>query len=87
MAVKFKDYYESLGVPRGAGKLVGDVAVPIEAQPAEAVEDRRDRGFGRAGAVGVLDAKQVLAAMVLGEQPVEERSAGAADVDLPARRR
>src|SRR6476469_3279529 len=67
-------------------ELVGDLAIPIEAEPRQAVEDRLDRRLGRAGAVGVLDAQQVLAAMVLGEQPVEERGAGAADMEVAGRR-
>src|SRR5439155_2205224 len=30
-------------VARGAGELVDDLAVPVEAEPAEAVDDRGDR--------------------------------------------
>ena len=75
-----------LGVPGSAGELVGDFAVPRQAEPGEAVQDRGDRRFGRARAVGVLDAQQVLAAVMLGEQPVEQRGPGAADMQVAGRR-
>jgi hypothetical protein len=76
-----------LGVPVGTLELVGDLAVPIEAEPAEAVEDRRNGGLGGAGAIGVLDAQLVPAAVVPGEQPVEQRGAGATDMEVAGRRR
>ena len=52
------------GVAVGARELIDGVAVPIEVEPAHAVEDRLDRRVGRAGAVGVFNPEQVLAAMV-----------------------
>ena len=75
-----------LGVTRRARELIGDVAVPLQAEPRQAVEDRGDRGLGGAGAVGVLDAQQELAAVVAREQPVEERGARAADMQEAGRR-
>ena len=75
-----------LGVTGGAGKLIGDLAVPLQAEPRQPVEDRGDRGLGRAGAVGVLDAQEERAAVMAREQPVEERRAGAADVQEAGRR-
>jgi hypothetical protein len=42
----------------GAGVLVRRLAVPVEAEPGQAVEDGRDRRLGRALAVGVLDPEQ-----------------------------
>ena len=81
---------EALGdllVARGAGELVHGVAVPVDAEPGEAVEDRLDRGLGRALAVGVLDAQQHLAAVLLGEKPVEQRRARPADVQEAGGRR
>ena len=69
-----------LGVARRALELVDDVAVPIEAEPRQAVEDRLDGRGRRARAIGVLDAQQVLAAVMAGVQPVEERRARAADM-------
>ena len=75
-----------LGVPGGAGELVGDVAIPLQAEPRQAVEDRGDGGLGRARAIGVLDAQQELAAGVLGIEPVEQGGARAADVQEAGRR-
>ena len=43
------------------------------------------RRIGAALAVGVLDAQQELAAVVAGEQVVEQRGAGAADVQQAGR--
>src|SRR4029077_11252958 len=45
------------GVAAGALGLVDDLAVPAKAQPFEPVDDRGDCFFGRAQAVGVLDAQ------------------------------
>ena len=45
------------------------------------VQDGVDRVLGGALAVRVLDPQQVLAAVVAGEQPVEERGTGAADME------
>ena len=46
----------------GALELADRLAVPIEAEPFEPVDDRLDRRLRRALAVGVLDAQQELAA-------------------------
>ena len=54
--------------------------VPVDAQPAEAVEDRRQRRLDVALLVGVVDAQDELAAVPAREQPVEQRRAHAADV-------
>ena len=75
-----------LGVAGRAGELVGDVAVPLKAEPRQAVENGVDRRLGRTRTVGIFDAQQELAAMMAGEQPVEERGAGAADVQEAGRR-
>src|SRR3546814_19903482 len=71
----------------GARELVDRVAIPVEPEPAHPVEDRVDRGLGGAGAVGILDAQQELAAVVAREQPVEQRGARAADMEETRRRR
>ena len=76
-----------LGVTGGARELVGDLAVPLEAEPRQPVEDRCDRGLGGAGAVGVLDAQQERAAVMAREQPVEEGGARPADMQEAGRRR
>ena len=65
----------------GAAELVYDVAVPIELQPLQAVEDRRNRGLRRALAIGVLDPQQHLAAGFPGIEPIEQSGAGAADME------
>ena len=71
-----------LGMAGGARELIGDLAVPRQAEPGEPIQDRRDRRLGRARAVGVLDAQQVLAAVMLGEEPVEQGRSGAADMQV-----
>ena len=70
-----------LAMPRGAGELEERLAVPIEPEPGEPVEDRRDRRLGRALAVGILDAEQHLAARVLRIEPVEQGRARPADME------
>src|SRR5262249_57266362 len=62
--------------------LEHDVLVPTEAEPAESLEDRARALLGAASLVGVFDAQQELAAVVLDVQPVEERGAGAPDVEI-----
>ena len=71
----------------GALKLADRLAVPIEAEPFEPVENRVDRRLRRPLAIGVLDAQQELAARVLGVEPVEQRRARAADMQEAGRRR
>ena len=67
-------------VPGRAGELIDRLAVPVDAEPAQALEDGVDRGLRGALAVGVLDAQQHLAAAAAGVQPVEQRRARAADM-------
>jgi hypothetical protein len=71
-----------LGVARCAGELVDLRLLPIELEPPEAVEDFLDRVGGRAGAIGVLDAEVEGAAVMARLEPVEQRRAGAADVEI-----
>ena len=61
--------------------------VPVEAEPPHGVEDGLDQLGPVALGVGVLDPQQELAALVAGEQPVEQHRAGAADVEVARRRR
>ena len=59
--------------------------VPVEAEPAQVLEDA---GLGlarRALGVGVLDAQDERAVLAVREQPVEQRRARVADVELPGR--
>ncbi len=69
-----------LAMPRRARELIDGLAVPVEAEPGQPVEDGVDRGLGRALAVGVLDAQQHLAAAAARIEPVEQRRARAADM-------
>src|SRR5204863_5675815 len=59
--------------------------VPGEGEPAEAVEDRRQRGLDVALLIGVVDAQHVLAAVAACEEPVEQRRAHPADVEEAGR--
>ena len=64
----------------------GPSSQPID-EPLEALEDGGDRCVGRALAVGVLDPQDEGAAVMAGVEEVEERGAGAADVEVAARAR
>jgi len=57
--------------------------VPAEAEPREAVVDDVEERLGVALLVRVLDAQDEDAAGVAGVKPVEQRRAGAADVEEP----
>ncbi len=56
--------------------------VPRDPEPAQAVEDDLGMGFGAALAVGVFDPEHQRAARVAGVKPVEQRRAGAANVEV-----
>ena len=60
--------------------------VPVEAEPAQPVEDAGDHVGRRALDVGVFDAQDERAAVAPRVEPVEERRAGAADVQVTGRR-
>ena len=62
--------------------LIERALVPVEAEPAHAFQDAFDHGLGGALEVGVLDAEDEGAAGVAGEEPVEERGAGATNVQV-----
>ncbi len=63
-------------------QLEADVAVPVEAEPAQRALDLLD-GLGHLAArVRVLDPQEDLAAVLTSEQPVEEEGAHAADVEV-----
>ena len=74
-----------LAVARGAAILVDDLAVPIEFEPFQPVQDGVDRCRRRALAVGVLDSEQHLAAAAARIQPVEQRRPGASDMEKAGR--
>ena len=75
-----------LAMALGALELADRLAVPVQAEPFEPVENRVDRRLRRAFAVGVLDAQQERAAEALGVEPVEQSRARAADMQEAGRR-
>ena len=61
--------------------------VPIDPEPLESLINR-SRGFlGIAFGVGVFDAQNQFAAVVVNEKPIEQSGARAADVKITSRRR
>src|SRR6185436_9120726 len=74
---------QPLGLPVRAMIATGvRTLIPVESEPAQIVERRALGLLGRARDVGVLDAKDERTARAAGEQPVEERGARVADVQL-----
>ena len=75
--------FGALGLAVGA-EGASDVGafVPGEADPLEGVEDHLLGGGDEAGAVGVLDAEDELAAALAGEEVVEQADVGGADVGV-----
>ncbi len=73
-------------MPLEVRALIHDVLVPVEPEPLEPLEDRARALVGAARLVGVLDAQQELAAEMPDIEPVEERGARAADVEIAGRR-
>ncbi len=55
--------------------------VPGETQPAQALEDGLHAGVGVALDVGVVKTEHHGAIVVAGEEPIEDKGAGAADVE------
>ena len=74
-----------LGVALQALHLVERAFVPVETEPAHAVEDGVDGGLRRALDVGVLDAQDESAAVLARVGPGIQRRAGAADVEIAGR--
>ena len=75
--------FGALGLAVGAvGAADVGAFVPGEADPLEGVEDHLLGGGDEAGAVGVLDAQDELAAALAGEEVVEQADVGGADVGV-----
>ena len=75
--------FGALGLAVGAvGAAYVGAFVPGEADPFEGVEDHLLGGGDEAGAVGVLDAEDELAAALGGVEEVEEADVGGADVGV-----
>jgi hypothetical protein len=72
-------------VPLDVPALIRDLLVPIQAEPAQSLEDGAGAFLGAPGAIGVLDAEQELAAVTTDVEPVEERGSGAADMEVAGR--
>ena len=60
--------------------------VPLQAEPAQGVEDHLLGAGDEAGAVGVLDAQHKLAAALAGVEEVEQADVGRADMRVAGRR-
>src|SRR6185369_7221252 len=75
-----------LSMAAGAGELEDGLAIPVEAEPAQAFENGLDRRFGGALPVGVLDAQAEGAAVMTGIEPVEQGRAGATDMQVASGR-
>src|SRR5581483_6761058 len=79
---------EAFGLPIRTVRTAGVWPfVPVEAEPPEIAHDRALRFARRPLGVGVLDPQDERAILIAGEQPVEERGARVADVELPRRTR
>jgi hypothetical protein len=78
---------DHLGVAVGPLGLEDRLAVPVDSEPLQRLEDLVDVLGRRALAVGVLDPQHHLAGgWAAGEEPVVERGPGAADVQRAGRR-
>ena len=74
-----------------APELGDGVTVPIQSEPCQTVIDRFDRCIRRTCPIRILDPEQEPAAIAVflvmfGEQPVEQRRAGAANMQKSGRR-
>ncbi len=77
-----KQLLGNLAMAFRARELIDGLAIPVEFEPAQAIENGEDRAFGGARLVGILDPQQHLAAGVLGIQPVEQRRTRTADMQV-----
>jgi hypothetical protein len=78
---------DHLAMARRALELADRLAIPVEAEPFQAIDDRLHRRQRRALAVGVLDPHQEPAVEPARVEPVEQRGPGAADVEEAGRGR
>src|SRR5205814_148345 len=75
-----------LVIERVALRLAKGTFIPMQTEPSEIIEDHLLRFARRARDIGVLDAKNEDPLVALREKPVEDRSACAADVEVPGGR-
>ncbi len=73
-------------VTRGARELIDGLAIPIDAEPLQAVDNGADSGFRGALAVGILDPEQHLAATAPRVEPVKQGRSAASDMQESGRR-
>src|SRR4029077_12624761 len=71
-----------LTVTRGARELIDWLTVPVELEPAQAIEDGKDRTFRGARPVSVLDAEQHRPTLGPGIEPIEQRRTSATDMQV-----
>ena len=72
-------------MPRLPRKLMHDLAVPIEAEPAQTLEYGCNRWLGRTLPVGVLDPQQEFALMMPCKEPTEQSGTGPPDMQIAGR--
>src|SRR5680860_971689 len=77
-----KQLLGALAMALRARQLVDGLAVPIELEPPQAVENGENGAFGGARLIGILDPEQHLAAFGFGIKPVEQGGASASDVEV-----
>src|SRR5690606_18871859 len=71
---------------RSEGPASFRTLVPVQPEPAHRIQDRAHAVEARALLVRILDPEHEAAAVLARPEPVEERGAGAADVQIAARR-
>ena len=86
-AARAKQLPGDLAMALGAFELADRLAVPVEPEPFEPVDNRVDGGLSRTLAIGVLDAQQEFSVGVLRVKPVEQSRACAPDMQEAGRRR
>ena len=59
--------------------------IPVQTKPAHPLEDAVHHFLRGTGQIGILDAQDKLPADVTGKQPVEQRRAGSADMEIAGR--
>jgi hypothetical protein len=68
-----------------AGAIKGGTFVPVETEPAEAIEDGQQRLGLVAIRISIIDAKDELPTLAPGEEPVEQRRSDATDMEVTRR--
>ena len=80
------EFRRILAVHFDALSLMVGAFIPVEAEPAHALQNALDHFRGGALEIGVFNAQDQGPAIVPGEQPVEQRRAGSAHVQITSRR-